>query len=86
MSYEVILSRKSERVLKKAPPEERERLKEALIKLGKNPWLTRYKKLKGYPFYRIRVGDYRIIYSVDDESKRVYVLIIGKREGVYDEL
>ena len=43
----------------------------------------KYKKLRGYPFYRIRVGDYRVIYSVDENSKTVYVVRIGKRDEVY---
>lgn len=45
-----------------------------------------YKKLRGYPFYRVRVGDWRIIYTVDDEARIVYVVRLGKREGVYDSL
>ena len=84
MSYEVILSRNALKFLKKLPPTDRERIKEALLKLSQNPWFTQYKKLRGYPFYRIRVGDYRIIYSVDEESKTVYVVRIGRRENVYD--
>nr|WP_297535573.1 type II toxin-antitoxin system RelE/ParE family toxin [Thermococcus sp.] len=58
-------------------------MKEALLKLSQNPWFTQYKKLRGYPFYRIRVGDYRIIYSVEEDSKTVYVVRIGRRENVY---
>ncbi|WP_367182633.1 type II toxin-antitoxin system RelE/ParE family toxin [Thermococcus sp.] len=65
------------------PPTDRERIKEALLKLSQNPWFTQYKKLRGYPFYRIRVGDYRIIYSVEEDSKTVYVVRIGRRENVY---
>ncbi len=45
-----------------------------------------YKKLRGYPLYRIRVGDYRIIYSVDEDSKTVYIIRIGHRENVYKGL
>ena len=86
MSYEVILSRNALKYIKKLPPEDRKRIKEALLKLSQNPWFTQYKKLRGYPFYRIRVGDYRVIYSVDDESKTVYVVKIGKRGEVYKNI
>ena len=84
MSYEVVLSRNALKFLKKLPPTDRERIKEALLKLSQNPWFTQYKKLRGYPFYRIRVGNYRIIYSVEEDSKTVYVVRIGGRENVYD--
>ncbi|NJE55606.1 type II toxin-antitoxin system RelE/ParE family toxin [Thermococcus sp. 21S9] len=84
MSYEVVLSRNALKYIKKLPPTDRERIKGALLKLSQNPWFTQYKKLRGYPFYRIRVGDYRIIYSVDEDSKTVYVVRIGRRENVYD--
>jgi len=84
MSYEVVLSRNALKFLKKLPPTDRERIKEALLKLSQNPWFTQYKKLRGYPFYRIRVGDYRIIYSVEEDPKTVYVVRIGRRENVYD--
>jgi len=84
MSYEVVLSRNALKFLKKLPPTDRERIKEALLKLSQNPWFTQYKKLRGYPFYRIRVGNYRIIYSVEEDSKTVYVVRIGRRENVYD--
>ncbi|ASJ12448.1 type II toxin-antitoxin system RelE family toxin [Thermococcus thioreducens] len=86
MSYSVVLSRKSKKFLKKVPPQDKKRLVGALVKLEQNPWFAQYKKVKGYPFYRIRVGDYRIIYSVDEDSKTVYVVIIGRRESVYDNL
>ncbi|WP_461863226.1 type II toxin-antitoxin system RelE family toxin [Thermococcus sp.] len=86
MSYEMILSRKSLKFLRNLVPEDRARIKESLIKLRENPWSMQYKKLRGYPLYRIRVGDYRIIYSVDEDSKTVYIIRIGHRENVYKGL
>ncbi|WP_456366137.1 type II toxin-antitoxin system RelE family toxin [Thermococcus sp.] len=86
MSYEVVLSRKSLKFLRNLSPKDRARIKESLLKLRENPWPMQYKKLRGYPFYRIRVGDYRIIYSVDESSKAVYVVKIGHRENVYRDL
>ncbi|WP_297488048.1 type II toxin-antitoxin system RelE/ParE family toxin [Thermococcus sp.] len=86
MSYEVVLSRKNLKFLRNLSPKDRARIKESLLKLRENPWSMQYKKLRGYPFYRIRVGDYRIIYSVDESSKAVYVVKIGHRENVYRDL
>ena len=86
MSYEVVLSQKSLKFLGNLSPKDRARIKESLLKLRGNPWSMQYKKLKGHPFYRIRVGDYRVIYSVDESAKVVYVVRIGRRENVYKDL
>lgn len=49
--------------------------------LAINPLPKGSKKLTGYPFYRIRLGNYRIVYRYDD--KILYVTIIEKRDKVY---
>jgi len=49
-----------------------------------NPLATGSKKLVGYPFYRVRIGNYRIVYKYD--QKFLYVTIIDKRDKVYDSL
>jgi mRNA interferase RelE/StbE len=41
--------------------------------------------LKGSPFWRLRVGEYRAIYEIDGARKRVVVLFVGHRRDVYDE-
>ena len=52
--------------------------------LRQNPTPQNSLKLVNYPCYRVRVGNYRIIYEYDDE--RVYVVIIDKRERAYKRL
>jgi mRNA interferase RelE/StbE len=51
--------------------------------LESNPYPTGFKKLKGESSIRIRVGDYRIIYEVDEQSKSVIIFKIGHRREVY---
>ncbi|GAB6134977.1 type II toxin-antitoxin system RelE family toxin [Thermococcus prieurii] len=46
MSYEVVLSRNALKYIKKLPPNDRELVKGALLKLSQNPWFTQYKKLR----------------------------------------
>ena len=55
-----------------------------LVDLLKNPLPNAHKKLVGYPFYRIRLGDHRIIYKFDDQT--LYVALIAKRDKVYNFL
>lgn len=47
---------------------------------ARNPNLTR---LQGRPGYRLRVGDWRVIYEVDDDRLLILVLKVGPRGGVY---
>ena len=56
----------------------------AIKELTTNPLPQGCKKLTGYPFYRIRISDYRIVYRFDD--KILYVILIEKRDKVYNSL
>ena len=56
----------------------------AIRALGTNPRPSRVKKLAGRrDLYRIRVGDYRVIYAIDDSVRVVSVTRIGHRSNVY---
>jgi len=59
----------------------------AIGTLAAEPRAARAKLLRGTerPLYRIRVGEYRVIYSVDDEVITVEVLRIGHRRDVYEQ-
>ncbi len=51
--------------------------------LSNNPYSFKTKKLRNTDLYRIRVGDYRIIYQIDDDEKTVLITKIGHRREVY---
>ncbi|HEY9125250.1 MAG TPA: type II toxin-antitoxin system mRNA interferase toxin, RelE/StbE family [Bacteroidales bacterium] len=57
--------------------------KNAISNLGNNPRPFGYKKLKGEDAYRIRIGDYRIIYEIDDTIIVVTVVSVGHRKEIY---
>lgn len=57
---------------------------EAIISLKQNPRSTGYIKLKGRNAYRIRTGDYRIIYEIIDDILLVDVINLGHRKDIYD--
>ncbi len=66
------------------PERMRERIFAALEALETEPRHARVTKLSGYDdLYRIRVGDYRIIYSIEDQVKIVLVEKVGHRSDVY---
>ncbi|WP_199563232.1 type II toxin-antitoxin system RelE family toxin [Runella aurantiaca] len=52
--------------------------------VGEDPRPFGYKKLKGREAYRIRTGDYRVIYEIFDKKLIVQVIEIGHRREIYD--
>lgn len=82
--YQVVIEKQAQKQLAKISPPDYTKIVAALKDLAADPRPFGYKKLKGRPGYRIRVGDYRIIYQVKDNILTVFVLIIGHRREVYD--
>lgn len=82
--YQVVIEKQAQKQLAKISPPDYTKIVAALKDLANDPRPHGYKKLKGRPGYRIRVGDYRIIYQVKDNILTVFVLIIGHRREVYD--
>ncbi len=73
--------------LDKLPVQDLEKFSQMMVNLEINPRPFGNKKLKGYPSrYRVRQGDYRIIYEIDEEIKTVRVLLIKHRKDVYKEM
>ena len=60
-----------------------EKVKLAIGQLAETPRPQGCLKLRGREGWRIRVGDYRVIYDVEDEERTVIVLQIGHRRDVY---
>jgi len=51
--------------------------------LAENPWPSGSAKLTGHDSYRVRVGDYRIIYAVQRERLLILILDVGNRRDIY---
>ncbi len=84
--FEVYLSSRAENGLKKAPAKVKERIIGIIDSLEKSyfPKGADVKKMKGYEnTYRIRIGDYRIIYRVNFREKKITVLSIFPRKKAY---
>jgi len=61
-----------------------ERIQGAIALLAGDPWPPASRQLKGRPGRRVRVGDYRIIYTIHNEVLRIVVVTVGHRRDVYD--
>jgi len=85
--WQVIIHRKAERVLKRLDGDMLERIRQAIRGLASEPRPIGYKKLTGHEnLYRIHVGDWRIIYAIEDKQLIVLVLEIAPRGGAYRNL
>ena len=86
MSYQVFLKPAAERQLKKLTLAIQEDLIALIESLSEEPRPSGCKKLKQRQNqYRVRSGDYRIIYSIEDMSLIVRVIKVGHRRDVYEE-
>lgn len=82
-SYSVVIKRSAERELRKIPRQDLRRVVTRIQGLAREPRPPGYEKMSGEERYRVRQGDYRIVYAVDDEARTVEVVKIGHRREVY---
>lgn len=81
MSYRVIIDKPAMKFLQKQPRQQQERLLKAIYQL---PDVGDIKPMSGHDnLYRLRVGTYRVIYTVENEILIVRVMTIGNRGDVY---
>ena len=69
--------------MQRVPQPDQDRLIAAIRSLSGEPRPVGAKKLRGREAWRIRVGDYRVIYEVDDGRRRVLIVTVGHRRDIY---
>lgn len=85
MTYSISVTPNARRSLGKLSHESAERIARAIDALASEPRPTGCKKLKGADeLWRIRVGDYRVIYTINDGKLLVLVVRVGHRRDVYE--
>ncbi len=83
MFYKLNISRKAQKFLTTVSATDYQRIKENIANLAQNPRPPNCLKLKGREAWRIRVGDYRVIYEIADEIVTITVVEIGHRREIY---
>ncbi|MEK9149690.1 MAG: type II toxin-antitoxin system RelE/ParE family toxin [Candidatus Desantisbacteria bacterium] len=83
MNYKIFIEKSAQRSLAKIPQPYQDRLVEVIRKLGRNPRPMSVRKLSGRNAWRIRVGNYRVIYEIDDDQLKVLIIVVGHRREVY---
>ncbi len=82
--YRVEFRPAAARQMRKIEPHARERIRGAIALLAEDPRPPASRQLRGRPGWRVLVGDYRIIYTIDDGVLVVVVIAIGHRREIYD--
>jgi mRNA interferase RelE/StbE len=84
VTFKVLLHPKAAKEIQKIEKQIRTRIIESAKQLCKNPDKLG-KPLKQSDYWRLRVGDYRVIYEINQNKKQVVILFIGHRSKVYDD-
>ncbi len=82
-SYNLFIRATAEKNIRDLPKVDRNRVVNRISQLAQNPRPADSKKLLGTSGYRMRQGDYRILYTIDDEQRVVQVFRVGHRREVY---
>ncbi|WP_062530490.1 type II toxin-antitoxin system RelE family toxin [Demequina rhizosphaerae] len=84
MTYRVEMRPQASRALRRIHPRDQARLYAAIELLARDPRPPASRPLVGSDYFRVRVGDYRVIYSIDDGRLLILVLALGHRRQVYE--
>lgn len=83
MTWQIRILRSAIKQLQALPARDYKLVKEQILSLAENPRPAGSQKLKGRPGFRVRQGNYRIIYDVFDQILTIEVIRIGHRKDVY---
>jgi mRNA interferase RelE/StbE len=83
LSYKVFIESSAQKDLSKIPQQYQNRIIKAIRALSQNPHPAGSKKLSGRDAWRIRVGNYRIIYEIHDDRLIILIVVIGHRKDIY---
>ena len=82
MTYKIIILPVAQHQLEKLEKNVQERILNSLERIKMRPY-DFVKKLVGSPLYRLRVGDYRVILKIVNDTMIVYVVEVGHRKNIY---
>ena len=82
-AYTVRIKRSAEKEMDQLPARTFERVSQAILKLERVPRPRGSQKLRGVQDYRLRVGQYRVLYTIDDRARVIEIVAVGHRREVY---
>jgi mRNA interferase RelE/StbE len=82
--YKIELRPAAARALRKLDPQVARRVQAAIALLAEDPRPPASRPLRGRPAWRVRVGDYRVIYTIEDDLLLIVVVALGHRRDIYE--
>ena len=82
-SYRIVIKKSAAKEIERIAKNDRIRIIEKIKSLAQNPHPTGSKKLSGQEKYRMRQGNYRILYQVIDDELIINVIKVGHRQDIY---
>ncbi|MGC2234796.1 MAG: type II toxin-antitoxin system RelE/ParE family toxin [Pyrinomonadaceae bacterium] len=86
MPYKIVLAKSAVKELENLPTKPHDKIIEHLRQLEENPRIFGAEKLTAREAYKLRVGNYRIIYEINDSRQEVKILMVEDRKQVYKRL
>jgi mRNA interferase RelE/StbE len=83
MIFQIIWSGSAAKELKKIDETVAKRIFKKVSELSENPYHFDVTKIIGDPYFRLRVGDYRVIFDIQNDMLRILILKVGHRKKVY---
>ena len=83
MNYKIFIERSAQKALSKVPVRDQNRMIESIQNLSDNPRPSNAKKLTARSGWRIRIGNYRVIFEIEDDRLIITVISIGHRKDIY---
>ncbi|WP_300591883.1 type II toxin-antitoxin system RelE/ParE family toxin [Microbacterium sp.] len=84
MTYRIEVLPAAVREIRKLPPEAKRRVQAVIELLSENPRPPAATKLTARPEWRVRTGDYRVLYRIEDDLLTIVVVRAGHRRDVYE--
>jgi mRNA interferase RelE/StbE len=81
--YRILIRSSAEKEMDALPQSIHKRISTKILALQMDPRPIGTKKLEGIEGYRLRVGDYRVIYTIDDRSRSITVTLVAHRREAY---
>lgn len=84
--YRIVLAKSAIKELNSLPPKAHNQVIDRLRQLEENPRIFGSEKLTAINAYKLRVGNYRVVYEINDSEKELRVVMVDDRKQVYQRL